>query len=64
MKWTLIQLQKYRNKEFPIDEMAFAMTYEVDDLDQLPHQYDPELQQVLREATTIVRSVRYKKAKM
>ena len=55
---------QHAGKKFPIDEMAFAMTYEVDDLDQLPHQYDPELQQVLREATTIVRSVRYKKAKM
>ena len=54
----------HAGKEFPIDEMAFAMTYEEDDLDQLPHQYDPELQQVLREATTIVRSVRYKKATM
>ena len=50
--------------KFPIDEMAFAMTYEEDDLDQLPHQYDPELEQALREATTIVRSVRYKNAKM
>ena len=24
MKWTLSQLQKYRNKEFPIDEMVNA----------------------------------------
>jgi hypothetical protein len=53
---------QHAGKKFPIDEMAFAMTYEDDDLNQLPHQYDPELQQVLREATTIVRSVRYKKA--
>jgi len=54
----------HAGNEFPTDEMAFAMTYEEDDLDKLPHQYDPELQHVLREATTIVRSVRYKKAKM
>ena len=54
----------HAGNEFPLDEMAFAMTYEEDDLDQLPHQDDPELEQVLRAATAIVRSVRYKKAKM
>jgi hypothetical protein len=54
----------HAGNEFPIDEMAFAMTYEEDDLDQLPHQDDPELEQVLRGATTIVRSVRYKKASL
>ena len=42
------------------DEMAFAMTYDETDLDQLPHKGDPELNRVLIEATDIVRSVHFK----
>lgn len=42
------------------DEMAFALTYDETELDQLPHQGDPELNRVLIEATNIVRSVHFK----
>jgi hypothetical protein len=42
-------------------EMAFGMTYETTDLDHLPHKGDPELSQVLREATVIVTSIRYRR---
>jgi hypothetical protein len=44
----------------PSDEMAFALTYDETDLDQLPHQRDVELTRVLIEATNIVRSVHLK----
>jgi hypothetical protein len=40
--------------------MAFALTYDETDLDQLPRQGDPELNRVLIEATNIVRSVHFK----
>jgi hypothetical protein len=41
------------------DEMAFALTYDTIDPNQLPRKGDAELNQVLREATAIVRSVHY-----
>jgi hypothetical protein len=42
-------------------EMAIGMTYETTDLDQLPHKDDPELNQMLHEATAIVESIRYRR---
>jgi hypothetical protein len=39
----------------PTDEMAFALSYDETDLDQLPHQGDFELNRVLIDATNIVR---------
>lgn len=48
----------------PSDEMAFAVTFEQDDLDQLPHQSNLELQRVLRETTAIVRSIVYKRPRL
>jgi hypothetical protein len=42
-----------------MDEMAFALTYDTTNPNELPRKSDPELNQVLREATAIVRSVRY-----
>ncbi len=45
--------------ETGLDEMAFALTYDTTDPNQLPRKGDPELNQVLREATAIVRSIRY-----
>lgn len=44
----------------PSDEMAFALTYDETDLDQLPHKGDLELNRMLIEATNIVRSVHFK----
>lgn len=44
----------------PSDEMAFALTYDETDLDQLPHKGDLELNRLLIEATNIVRSVHFK----
>jgi hypothetical protein len=38
--------------------MAIGMTFETTDLDQLPHKDDPELNQMLHEATAIVESIR------
>ena len=40
--------------------MAFALTYDETDLDQLPHKGDLELNRMLIEATNIVRSVHFK----
>jgi len=48
----------------PTDEMVFALTYDETDLDQLPHNGDPELNRVLIEATNIVRSVHFKGSKV
>lgn len=45
----------------PFEEMAFAMTYETTDLDQLPRKDDPNLTRVLREASAIVRSIHYRR---
>ncbi len=45
----------------PFPEMAIGLTYETTDLDRLPRQGDPELDRVLAEASSIVRSVRFKK---
>jgi len=41
------------------DQMVFALTYDTTDPNQLPRKGDPELTEVLREATAIVRSVQY-----
>jgi hypothetical protein len=46
----------------PIDEMAFGLTYDETNLDQLPHQGEAELDRVLIEATNIVHSVHFKPA--
>lgn len=49
------------DSDFPLDEMAFAMTYDTTNLDRLPHKDDPVLKQVLREASAIVNSIHYKR---
>ena len=41
------------------DQMAFGLTYDTTDPNQLPREGDPELNEVLREASAIVRSVQY-----
>jgi hypothetical protein len=43
----------------PNREMVFALTYDTADLDRLPRKGDPVLSEVLREATAIVKSIRY-----
>jgi hypothetical protein len=53
-------LTRQHARPLPTDEMAFALTYDETDLDQLPHKGDPELNRVLIEATNIVRSVHFK----
>jgi hypothetical protein len=52
------RLTGQRDADYP-DQMAFALTYDTTDPDALPRKGDPELNQALREATAIVRSVRY-----
>jgi hypothetical protein len=41
--------------------MAFGLTYDTTDPNQLPRKGDPELNEVLREASAIVRSVQYRR---
>lgn len=43
------------------DQMAFGLTYDTTDPNQLPRKGDPELNEVLREASAIVRSVQYRR---
>jgi hypothetical protein len=39
---------------------VFALTYDTTDLDKLPRKGDPEVAQVLSEATGIVKSIHFK----
>jgi hypothetical protein len=55
---------QHARAQAPTDEMAFALTYDETDLDQLPHKGDPALNRVLVEATNIVRSVHFTGSKM
>jgi hypothetical protein len=43
-----------------LSEMAFALTYDTTNPNQLPHKNDPELNRILREASGIVVSVHYR----
>ena len=46
-----------------INEMVFAMTYKTSNLNELPRQGDPHLQQILQEASAIVKSIHYVRRK-
>jgi hypothetical protein len=43
-----------------LSEMAFALTYDTTNPNQLPHKADPQLTRILQEASGIVASVRYR----
>jgi len=47
-------------RQVGLDEMVFALTYDTTDLDKLPRKGDPEVAQVLSEATGIVKSIHFK----
>jgi hypothetical protein len=53
-----------KKQDSPLDEMAFGLMYETDDMNTLPHAGDAELMRVLRQASMIVASVRYVKGKI